>query len=68
VAWVPIAVWGGAVLVALVVLGFCAYEIVWKSNRLRRDLGKLEALNAELAELRSGLAAAQERIARTGLR
>jgi len=58
---VPIVAWIVAALIAAVVLGFCAYEIVWKANRLRRDLGKLEALNAELAELRAGLAAAQQR-------
>jgi hypothetical protein len=68
VNWVPIAAWGAAVFVALVVLGFCAYEIVWKANRLRRDLGKLQGLNDQLAELRDGLAAAQDRAAGTGLR
>jgi hypothetical protein len=68
VHWVPIAAWGGAVLVAVVVLGFCAYEIVWKANRLRRDLGKLQAVNGQLVELQGRLAAAQERATGTGLR
>lgn len=66
--WVPIAAWGVAAAVALVVLGFCAYEIVWKTKRLRGDLQSLEALADQLADLRGQLGEAQERVAATGLR
>lgn len=61
--WLPIAAWGAAALIALVVLGACAYEIAWKTNRLRRDLRNLEHDADELAELRSSLNAAQRRLA-----
>jgi hypothetical protein len=61
--WVPIAAWGAAVLVALVVLGFFGYEIAWKTARLRRDVHELQDVADELAELRSSIAAVQERAA-----
>jgi hypothetical protein len=66
--WVPIAAWGGAVLVAAVVLGFCAYEISWKADRLRRDLRKLQARADELTVLRGELSAVQERVSAAGMR
>jgi hypothetical protein len=66
--WMPIAAWGAAALIAVVLLGFCAYEINWKAERLRRDLGKLQVDGDRLVELRGALAAAQERVAATGLR
>ena len=66
--WIPIGAWIGAVVVALVVLGFCAYELAWKSRRLRRDVAGLQSLNAQLAELQGGIAAARERITAAGLR
>jgi len=68
VVWIPIAAWSAAVLVAAVVLGFCAYEISWKSKRLQADLRELQGLADDVAELRVGLAAVQERLAATGLR
>jgi hypothetical protein len=39
----------GVVLVAVVVLGFCGYELRWKVARLRQDLAGLTALSADLA-------------------
>ena len=39
---------GGAVLVAVVLLGFCAYELTWKFQRLNRDLAGLRTLTGEL--------------------
>jgi hypothetical protein len=68
VVWIPVAAWGAAALVALVVLGFCAYEIAWKTTRLRSDLRQLQDVADQLVELRSKLADAQERIATAGLR
>lgn len=59
---IPVIAWAAAVAVALVVLGFCAYEIIWKTNRLRRDLARLQVAADQLSELRDGLAAAQQRV------
>ncbi len=67
-SWVPIAAWCAAAAIALVVLGFCAYEITWKTKRLRGDVAALQALTSQLTQLRGQLAAAQERIAASGLR
>lgn len=66
--WVPIAAWGFAVLVCLVVLGFCAYELIWKTRRLQRDLVALQAMADDLAVLRREVTAAQQRLAASGLR
>lgn len=66
--WVPIAAWAAAAVVAVVVLGFCAYEISWKAKRLQRDLRTLQAVAGQVAELRGRVAETQERIAAAGLR
>jgi outer membrane murein-binding lipoprotein Lpp len=58
---IPIVAWAAAAVVAVVVLGFCAYEISWKANRLRRDVTRLQGAADQLTELREGLAAAQQR-------
>lgn len=60
---IPVVAWAAAAAVAVVVLGFCAYEIIWKTNRLRRDVAKLQYATDQLTELRDGLAAAQRRAA-----
>jgi outer membrane murein-binding lipoprotein Lpp len=60
---IPIVAWAAAGAVAVVLLGFCAYEIVWKANRLRRDVAHLQAATDQLTELRDGLAAVQQRAA-----
>ena len=66
--WIPIAAWIAAAVIAVVVLGYCAYELGWKTRRLRRDVAQLQSLNGQLVELQGGIAAAQERISATGLR
>ena len=66
--WVPIGAWAAAAAVAIVVLGFCAYELTWKTNRLRGDLRRLQALADDTERLRIQLAATRQRIAATGLR
>jgi len=68
VVWIPIAAWCLAGVLALVVLGFCGYEIFWKAQRLQRDVQKLEGLTDQLTELRAQLAEAQQRVAAAGLR
>ena len=67
-SWLPVAAWCFAAAVALVVLGFCTYEIVWKAKRLQRDLGRLQQMSGQLAELQAELTAAQQRVAAAGLK
>ncbi len=61
--WIPILAWAAAVAVAVVILGFCAYELVWKGKRLRADLAKLQTLTVQLRALQSDVAASQTRAA-----
>jgi len=39
-----------ALLIGVVVLGFCGYELAWKKSRLRADLALLRADEALLRE------------------
>lgn len=67
--WIPIAAWAGAVLFAVVVLGFCTYEIVWKARRLQSDLARLQQTQASAMTLREALQSSVERLNRaTGTR
>ena len=66
--WIPIGAWIGAAVVAVVVLGFCAYELSWKARRLRRDLAQLQELNGQLVDVQGGISAAQARLSAAGLR
>jgi hypothetical protein len=68
VTWVVIGAWIAAAVLAVVVLGYCAYEIVWKARRLQRDVAALHGVAGQLAELRQSLADVQERLAASGLR
>jgi hypothetical protein len=65
--WVPWVAWASAVVLAAIVLGFCAYELTWKANRLRADLARLRALEADARVLRDALADATDRFSRAGL-
>lgn len=56
-----ILAWVAAVLVTLVILGFCAYELTWKLRRLRTDGEKLQRTVGQLTELQSELASIQQR-------
>ncbi|HEV7203679.1 MAG TPA: hypothetical protein VGN18_03670 [Jatrophihabitans sp.] len=67
-AWIPIVAWGAALLIAAVLLGFCAYEVSWKAKRLQRDLAALQGLAEQADQLRGQLTTVQERLAATGLR
>jgi len=55
-------VWIGAVVLAGVVVAFCAYEVTWKSKRLRTDLAKLEQLSGDLSALQDEVSATQLRM------
>jgi len=68
VSWIPLAAWLAGLVIALVVLGFCAYEIIWKTRRLQRDLLQLHGDIGGLADLQARLAAAKQRFADTGIR
>lgn len=61
-AWVPISAWLAALVVALIVLGFFGYEIVWKTRRLRADLDRLRVVGDQLSALQGRLAETGERI------
>jgi hypothetical protein len=63
---IVIIAWLAALVVAVVVLGFCLYEIRWKARRLRGDLSELEAIGAGFVSLLDETEAAQQRLARTG--
>jgi hypothetical protein len=62
VSWLVGLAWGIAVLVALVVLGVCGYELAWKSKRLSMDLRDLLTTRDELISLQQRLVAAQRRL------
>ncbi|MBN9619791.1 MAG: hypothetical protein J0H43_08675 [Actinobacteria bacterium] len=66
--WVPVAAWGAAVLIAAVVLGFCAYEISWKARRLRSDLQRLQRTADEITRLQGRLVEVQGRVTTAGQR
>jgi hypothetical protein len=68
VSWIPLIAWIAAAVVALAVLGYCAWDLVGKARRLSRDLGQLQSLNDQVTDLRARLAESQERLAATGLR
>ena len=55
--------WTFAVLVAAVVLGFCAYELRWKLGRLHRDATRLHHTIGELNALQTRLGGVRERVA-----
>ena len=60
--WIPIAAWGLAVAVGIVVLGFAAYELRWKAVRLQSDVQRMLALRNTLTELQHDLQSAQDRL------
>ena len=66
--WIPVGAWIAALAIWIVVLGFCGYEIVWKSRRLQADLRELGTLAAQLTALREQALAAQQRLASSGRR
>jgi hypothetical protein len=64
VIWLPLGVWIGGVLLAIVVVGFSAYELNWKARRLRTDLARLAALSERVLQLQTQLGDAAERVTR----
>jgi hypothetical protein len=60
--WPVLLAWGIALLLGVIVLMFCGYELHWKTARLQRDQARLQEVAAELGAVAQELAAAQERI------
>lgn len=67
-SWILVVAWVAAVVLAAVMLGFGAYEIIWKARRLQGDLRQLQLLGQGLSRLKGETAAAQQRLARGGVR
>lgn len=61
IGWLAVAF---AVVVAVIVLGFCAYELRWKLIRLTGDLHELESLGDRLRRVQVDLVAVQARARR----
>ena len=61
-SWLVGLAWGIAVLIAVVVLGVCGYELAWKSKRLSKDLRDLLTIRDELTSLQQRLSTAQRRL------
>lgn len=66
-SWIPIAAWLAALVVTAIVLGFCAYEIIWKARRLQGHLVNLLGLGDALSQLQGEATAVQRRMARPGV-
>lgn len=64
--WIVFGAWLFAIVLAAVLLGFCGYEVAWKSRRLQRDTARLNRLVGELAAVSADLSASAER-ARTSM-
>lgn len=60
---IAVLAWVIAALIAAVVLSFCAYEVIWKTQRLRREAARLQGLAAALQRLQGDLAQVQQRAA-----
>jgi hypothetical protein len=59
--WIVVGVWVLAIVVGVVVLGFAAYEVVWKAQRLDRDRRRLAGVVTDLASVSQELQAAAVR-------
>ena len=66
--WVPLVAWLAALVVAGVVIAFCAYELSWKVRRLRSEAAALSAVTERLATLQHEIAHARERATRARAR
>lgn len=60
--WIPLIAWLAALALAAVVLGFCGYEIAWKSRRLAGDLTRARELEQRLKTMREQADDARSRL------
>ena len=58
--------WILAVLIASAILAFYAYEVSWKTRRLRTDLSRMQHIIGELQTVQVQLLDAQQRIPKRG--
>jgi len=63
VGWIVAGAWLFAIVFAVVVLGFVAYELRWKSQRLMADRDEMNVLVTELNQITADLQAAGRRAA-----
>ena len=61
--WWVLGGWIGAVVVAVLVFGFCAYELTYRAKRLRTDFARLTALSRSLTAIQADVLATQIRVA-----
>jgi hypothetical protein len=59
---VAVVAWIAAAVFAAAVLGYCAYELTWRTRRLRRDADRLADLARRALGMRDELADAQRRL------
>ena len=62
IGWPVVAAWGAALLVGIVILLFCTYELRWKAARLQRDQARLHDVVGQLGAVAQELATAQTRL------
>jgi type VI protein secretion system component VasK len=60
---IGVLAWAAAAGFALLVLGFCAWELFWRARRLQGDLAEVRDMAVQAGTLRGELAAAQRRLA-----
>ena len=66
--WVPLVAWIAALVVAGVVIAFCAYELTWKIRRLRAEAAQLAVVSERLATVQQQIADTRERATRARAR
>jgi hypothetical protein len=62
--WIVVGAWVFAALLAVVVLGFAAYELRWKTQRLLADRDKLNAVATKLGAVSADLQRTADRAKR----
>ena len=61
-SWVVGLVWGIAVLIGIVVLGLCAFDLRWKAKRLSTDAEGLRTLQSRLVAVQEQAADVAQRL------
>lgn len=62
---IDVVAWAVAGALAIVVIGFCGYEIRWKLRRLRADLDELDVVIGQLRDVQADLGALAGRLSST---
>jgi hypothetical protein len=64
VGWIPVVAWIAAFVLAVVVLGSCAYELHWKTRRLHTELRRVQESTDELTRIQARAAVLAQDVAR----